>query len=356
MGSNMMKHEFTKPVCLTVLPTRKCNLDCEYCKIVIPRYPQLPFDEMLQGFDNISNYFDLTLWCVLGGDIQIFGQKRMVEMTKFFEERGIFYAYVSNSGLITEAWADDLMQAGLSNWTVSMDSLEYISESTEGRESKSNFARKAIDMFKSRGLNDLHCTVTVTRTTLDKVVPLVEWLTEKGVWAEITPLIYSKNDHYDFGSSPDEMADLIFREEDVPVVKKLVNELVDMKARGYMIHNLDAYLLAWPRHIVDLDWVCSAPWNITFDSDGKLRPCLHIEGEKIREFTTLNINEHTWDEIDAAFHEDQDAQCEGCLWNCQWETQYIWEKTGSLELIDLYFAHGAKDVERAIELLENEEK
>lgn len=342
---------YDRPVCVTTLPTRACNLRCHYCKIVKP-FPKLKYEEMKDAYLKVHMKYDLTLWCILGGDVTTFGRERLVDLTTFFERNGVFYAYVSNSLLLDDEWADDLMEAGLSNWTVSLDSLGAIKD--PDRNEKAQGALKAIDLFKARGLEDIHCTVTLDRQNFRQAPAMVQWLSQNDIWAEITPIHYAKNEHYDFASRPEEMPEYVFRPEDAKDIENVMRVLVDMKDNGYLVHNMDAYLLAWPEYVIDLSWQCSNMWNMTIDSDGALRPCLHLHGNKTREINAAEIDVITHDTIMDAFRQDQQDQCEGCLWNCQWETEYIWQETESLEMIRLYFEHGTKAVEAAMRLHEEQ--
>jgi MoaA/NifB/PqqE/SkfB family radical SAM enzyme len=329
-----------RPLCLTWLPTRRCNLKCDYCG-AYKRLPEYGPEGNQRVVEAIQDAFpDLTFWCLLGGDLTVWGEE-LIPFVKFLSDKKLFYGITSNSVWINQDRAERLMDAGLSNWTVSCDSLEGL---VGGRGAKAAAARNAIDIFRGLGLKDIHCMVTVSRDTIEGTPAVVRWLSERGIWADVAPFIWGKHGYYDY-SPHGPTKGLALMDEDVPRLRTMLNELLKMREEGFLVHNMAEYLAAWPDYIVRQDWKCRAPWNLMVDADGALKPCLHLFGKKTRDFTVWNIKERGWDAFLEAWKEDVAELCQGCFWNCQFEPEFIWQRTRSLDQIEKYFKHGSHSLD-----------
>jgi sulfatase maturation enzyme AslB (radical SAM superfamily) len=289
---------------------------------------------------NVTKRFDLTLWCILGGDVTVWGLEKLTWFITMLGKYDAFYAIVSNSTLVNPMWAKHLVEHGLTNWTISVDP-----KSLEDRETKAHAGWRAAGYFKTLGLQDIHATVTLDGQNFTGVIELVERLTEWGIWAEITPLIYGKGPGYDYGTQREFIKPLLFTKMQEERIGEVMEKLIEMKAGGYLIHNLDKYLRAWQDFVVDLHWKCKNNWNLTIEPDGTIKPCLHLHGDEIRQYNLLDEN-LDYQQVITAWQRDQDKQCKGCLWNCQYEAEYVFLRTGSLKAVRQYFEHGCKAVEK----------
>lgn len=335
------------PLSITWFPTRKCNLSCEYCRIADNHFrKELSFEDALIAMDKINQRFPDLFWCILGGDSTAFGRTRLLKLMSEFDRHKIFYGLVSNSKIINKTLAEQLVnEGGLTNWTVSVDSLSNL---TGYRGKKASYGLNAIQLFRALHVKDLHATITVTRNTLSGLPELVKFLSALGVWSEITPIHYAKSSFYDFASFPEDMPDMVFNKDDINHVDEIMHQIIEMKHAGYLVHNLDEYLLDWKNLLVGLEWSCKHYSVLTIDADGNLRPCIHIYGNKLRKINALTLHNYSWDDIQEAFYQDKKVQCRGCLWNCSYESELVYEATGSLDEVYAYFDHGAIKLDKSI--------
>lgn len=326
------------PLCLTWIPTRKCNLRCEYCGAIDTRVKECGPVTTLELVDVIAAAFPtLQFWCLLGGDVLVW-KDDLIPIVEKMSAKGLFYGITSNSVGLTEDYAKRLVDVGLSNWTVSLDSVKNL-EDTRGKKAKA--AIRAIKIFKELKVNDLHCTVTVSKDTIDKVIGTVRFLGRHMVWAEITPFIWGKTKDYDYSPRGGSEAQFQISDPDLPALKKLTHDL-SYSRQSSLVHNLPQYLDEWPRYAVAQDWKCRWPWNLVVDADARLKPCLHLHGKRTREFTVWDgLQPGFWGAFLDAWVADVEEQCHGCYWNCQREPEIIWEKTKSLRDVERYFRHGA---------------
>ncbi len=351
-----------KPVALTWRPTLNCQYKCAYCRSRAPAMPELDAGGIQEVVEVLDETFDLAFWCILGGDVTTWydkktpwGDNQLLWFVDLLSKRNIFYGITSNSALLYEQpkVIGELMDRGLTNWSVSIDPNIFVpNEKDKERILKSNMGSIVIPKLKKAGVKDIHVTVTADGSSFHKLPALVRVLSGYKVHIEITPLIYGKNEYYDFAPSKEvcEKLGILFRWHHARRVGEIMDELIQMKREGYLIHNSDANLKAWQKHVVGLDWRCNFMWNLSVESDGALSPCLQLRGNRLRKVYAGSLYKQNWGEVMEMWRADQEEQCRGCLWDCQWESEYVYG-LGGQEAINDYFAHGIKEVERCAESL-----
>jgi MoaA/NifB/PqqE/SkfB family radical SAM enzyme len=329
---------------ITWFPTRRCNLKCEYCKIRSNNFPEIRgIKQWEKLLINVKKLSPNGFFQILGGEIGVYPEKTIIDLIKILNDLGFIYAMYSNSILLTPKLAEKLMKVGIKNWTVSIDSLEGGLPTEMNK--KGVAAMKAVDIFSKLGLKDIHCTITVTRHGVrsGQILEVVDWAESKGAYSEITPLIWAKNKYYDFASPKEEMRKcgglVLNRFDDFPPLMKLLKEMILRKKAGYKIHNTDYYLATYHHWVWEVNWKCHIP-SLVIDSDGTLKPCIHLKGNKTRE---LNIfkREISKAELFYAFALDHTEQCEGCFWDCLYESEHMLGE-GKLDEIKKYYAHEQK--------------
>jgi len=100
--------------------------------------------------------------------------------------------------------------------------------------------------------------------------------------------------------------------KDKKKIQIICDKLLEMKRKGYKIHNSDLYLKTLPDNL-DLKWKCSEPYNLVIDEDGKLLTCQDFEGS--RQFDIFDLPEK-WEDFYKQWKEDKN-KCKGCFWSCQ---------------------------------------
>jgi radical SAM protein with 4Fe4S-binding SPASM domain len=194
-------------------------------------------------------------------------------------------------------------------------------------------------------LGDIHCTITVTKQGVrsGQILEVVDWAESLGAYSEITPLIWAKNQYYDFASPKEEMKKygglVLDKFSDWFSLSSLLRKMLERKKKGYKIHNSEYYLKTFKEWCFNVNWKCSAP-SLVIDSNGTLKPCIHLMGNRTR---NLNIFEREifLDELYYAFDSDFRYQCEGCFWDCLYESEHMY-KEGQLDAIKKYYAHDQK--------------
>jgi MoaA/NifB/PqqE/SkfB family radical SAM enzyme len=330
---------------VTVIPTRVCNLDCSYCKIKRKTADnELRWDQWVDVLSKLESQIPtLCFMVLLGGEITTW-KKDFLSFTKRMRERvKTPWGFTTNGILLNRKFLQELKAAGQNYISISLDSLVHTSLLDKYEMIKSEKTLELIDLINELGFEETHCTITVDKNNLEELPFIVEFLSKKGVYSEITPLIFGKDDSYDYASSLSEMKDRVL---DSPTeVDDVMHEIVSMKEEGYLIHNTDDYLLNWREHGIYQKWKCYYPYNLVLDSDGSCRLCLHIKGKRVPKHHTSSFN---YEEFLSDWKKDFKELCKGCYWNCQYEPKYIWDETKDLECVRNYFSHEVKHAEEKI--------
>lgn len=329
-----------KPLVLTILPTRKCNLRCSYCKIGNQNFPnELNWYQWVSNIKKLNEQFDsLCFTVLLGGDITTWDED-LVQFVGEMAKTDIPYGFTTNGLLLTNEYLTRLKNNGLDSVSVSLDTMTSRADRNERMKSLGTIM--LLPRLNRLGFKDLHCTVTVDRTNLEELPKLIKFLTSQNTYSEITPMLFGKNDAYDYTSSYEDLKNRLFTEEDKGRIDAVMMEIVRMKKEGYLIHNTDNYLLSWSRWGIKQQWKCGYPVGLVADADGSMRLCLQIKGKRV---TNHDIGSLDFKKFLQDWYLDYYEFCRGCFWNCHYEAEYLYEKTGSVEAVRDYYNHNIKKV------------
>jgi len=202
----------------TFFVTRKCNLNCSYCQVKNKKMSELSISEKEDAL-LVMKKLGVGINILFGGEPLMLGSG-LVELVEFMNNNNIPYAISSNSTkTLLDKFKQDLIDVGLKNWSVSLDTLKIDKNINKDIRKKSNEALDALDWFKRNGVPDLHATITVTRKNIDEVKTIVSILSGMGIWSEVTPVHWSKGKLYDMFPVKNKVDYL--QESDRPKIEKM---------------------------------------------------------------------------------------------------------------------------------------
>lgn len=331
---------FAKPPVVTWLPTRRCNLNCEYCRIKDNDFNELMEEDIFRIITMLKKHFADSFLVILGGDVTVWGKKRLKRFVKRLGN--LRYAIVTNGVLLNEQYLRELKKCGLKNISLSADPM-----GCRDRSRKTQVALELVEIARKLELKDRHVTITLDSQNFKGAPALVKRLTKVECWSEITPYIAYPSPDYDFGFYN---AKFVFHMRDFYELKRTMKQLVQMKHDGFLIHNTSDYLKAFADNVCreEYKYRCTGMTNLVIDADGTLRPCLHIRGEQLRKFSVLEwvlSKKVPFKKLHTVWKADVAQQCHGCFWNCQVESEWVFKKyrslgvDGALEKVKDYFEH-----------------
>jgi MoaA/NifB/PqqE/SkfB family radical SAM enzyme len=326
---------------VTILPTRKCNLRCSYCKIKNQNFPnELSWSDWVIILKKINEQFsNICFTVLLGGDITTWGED-LVKFVAAMSNTEISYAFTTNGLLLTETYLKKLKKYGLNSISLSLDTLKIRKDKHENIKSQTTV--KLLPLLNTLGFEELHCTVTVDNTNLEEIPEIIEFLTNQKTYSEITPMLYGKNSSYDYTSDYKTLKNRLFTVEDVGKINEVMQKVIEMKKEGYLVHNTNDYLLNWSKWGIKQNWKCGYPVNLVADADGSMRLCLQIKGNSV---TKHHIGSLDFGAFLKDWYKDYNEFCQGCYWNCSAESKFIYEKTGSIEAVKQYFNHAVMEID-----------
>lgn len=278
----------------TFFITRGCNLRCSYCKV--PSIRGIKILNTEQIFKSLDIIKDLGAEIVILFGGEPFTRPDLEKIIDYCDEINIYYALVSNSTL-------PLSFIPKLNYTASIDT-DIIDNKDNVIKSIAGFKR--LKELKGK-VKDLSANIVIYKQNIDKIIPLVKKLNRAGFWS-ILELAHSGNEKYWIYRS--NCPDILVKNKSK--IKKLCDELLKMKKRGFKIHNSDSYLETLPDNL-DLKWKCQEPYNLVIDEDGKLLTCQDFAGSK--KFSIFDLPDKL-ENFRKQWKRDK-SKCKGCFWSCQ---------------------------------------
>lgn len=297
------------------LLTRRCNLQCGYCRIRDEsslRGPEMDTEAVLRSIEIIGENWPGSPIIFYGGEPCLREDLPMV--IRRCRELGVKAAVISNSIRVVkdEDYREALLDAGLENWSVSLDAMTP-EHAVDGHSfSKSMKGLRALLMMRSQGVRDLVACITVSRYNIRHVPDIVSMLTNEGCFAVCTPL-HIGGPQYEYGQGRwEDMPS----QEDIELVSPI---LYEMAASGsFLISNDPEWFNVWPKHFRKQDWMCNDKGLLTVDADGSLRYCVDIP---FRLEDQMTVHELATEEGQQKFLRavSKGPPCKGCLWNPAYE-------------------------------------
>lgn len=338
-------------VIINALLTRRCNLRCSYCRIYKNYSPEVApaFEDEIgvggwkEAFRHLRQLYPSAFFCIFGGEPTLVGTwEEFLSLVSFLTDLGgeteggpAHYSICSNSVILTEERARQLVDAGLLSWTASVDSLSDVFDASVS--AKSRKGAYWLRRFKELGLPDAQATVVLHKHNYRELPEIVKVMTHWGVWVEPTTLDWSLGEHYDFAEPLNEMAasDLLLTPEDEGDWREIERELKEMLRGGrYLLYTteefIDTAFHMMRGGVVRCAEMGLQPWNfLCVDADGKLRLCYRIRGRHTPKFSVFDIPGREG-EIQEAMLRDRDELCHGCRWECLFPAKEAFKRRGFL--------------------------
>jgi len=298
------------------LLTRRCQLKCDYCLITD--------EESLVGPEmdtaTVCRMLDLVASLWPGAPVVIFGgepttRDDLPQILRHSTGLGIKTIVISNSirVLKDEAYRKELVDAGLENWSCSLD--DVVREGTVDQSCfiKSTRGLEALKLFRDEhGIRDLVTCITVTRHNIERLPFIADELTREGVWSIFTPLqMGGLGYEYSKGN-----------EDDLPTQHQLEVMAPMMRALAesgrYLMHNSPDWFDTWPGQFRKQAWMCNDKALLTVDADGMLRYCVDIPFRPDDRMHVLELAD-SWSRRTYAEVIAKGPPCKGCLWDPAYE-------------------------------------
>lgn len=318
----------------SLILTRRCNLNCEYCRIsgdanyiIAPsEYPNASYyyeNEKNSEFwiDSISRLVkhNKDMFFILFGG-EPFMYDGLSEIVKEMNFMGCHYTIISNCTMPEEIKNFFDCVGSVMGFTASIDPGFWLGENDNHEKLKSIMGFEMLKyLIRENAVADPVAEVVVDNENIVYLEETVKRLSDAGITSSISTLDIAKNNYYDFSSitSTDQ---LVTKSE---YTKKVFDNLIN---GNYKIH-MKEILLPKIYDILPAELDCKIEdnlHNITMDSDGVLRTCLRIRGReipKVKIYELLDENGNWYQEILEAvmqmYKQDKQTLCLKCNYVCQ---------------------------------------
>jgi len=279
------------------LLTRRCNLNCDYCRIVKNyrdkpiEYPDMIYyarnemstDTIIFGLEKLKRHNPNCFMIFYGGEPLL--RKDLPDIINYCNTESIPYTIISNNTEKVYPLMESLFKRTnyIEGFTASIDPIIYQDKNNDIFK-KSFLGLQRLLEYKSV-IKDVVAEITVTNDNLQYLLQLCRDLTEKGINGDITFVDIAKSKYYDFSDVEDD--DILVRK--TSFLRDTINQIMTEKLN---VHMRDSLL---PRiyDILPSELDCGLEkdfHNMTVDSDGSLRLCLRVKGVAVsNNFTIDNI-------------------------------------------------------------------
>ncbi|HZX36690.1 MAG TPA: radical SAM protein [Thermodesulfobacteriota bacterium] len=299
----------------SVYLTRKCNLKCQYCRIVETTLPEeLSMEQWIEAMDIIEG-LGVKFVNIAGGEPTVL--KGLGRLISHLNKTFMSYSIVSNS-MFNDDKLDEMVDAGLKAYVASIDVLDSRDLSPHDLR-KSNAGMRMLEKLRLRNVPNLCANIVISAKNLNSVVVAAKYLSDSGFLVNLCPVIWGRGDKWDDAKEADPSYRLT--EEHKEKLSAMAIELIEMKRAGALIVPTEAYLRGLPVHAIGLDWKCfdgnraTDPPRLIVDADGSLMTCINTRGEVSKKYTIFDLRD---DVAYERFSPDwwMDAKkCKGCYWS-----------------------------------------
>lgn len=307
---------------------KRCNLRCGMCGATSARKgeKELNLNE-IEKLSNLLAKLKAGVIILTGGEP--FLREDLPDIVRVFSKKGFDTRIQTNGVLATEEKIKAIVKAGISEVTISLDSLnpekqDYINN-VKGTWHK---IIKSISLFSEylpkKGNMPILNTV-VSRLNIKEIPNIVKFATKIGYYSSIIPV--------HLHSSSISKKDFIVRTDSKPfrftpkeygLIDKLYSRLIEMKKQGYNVHNSAKFLKESPDFLKynKINWKCDSP-NLYFSisPEGLFLPCVDIPYSKSmldEDFVKTYHSKEFRKKITELV-----KKCPGCMYACYPEITYL---------------------------------
>jgi len=293
-----------RPSVATIFLTRRCSVKCWHCRIWKRNCEEKDVEYWIELSKELKRKWDIHVNFYGGEPLEYKNSfDEFVKLVRGLSENEINYSFNSSSIGLSNKKAKILVNAGLTNWTSSVDSL-YDERSLQGI--------RALELFRKIGVPDLMAEMVLYPLSVKNFIEAVDYLSKEGYWVSITFYSWAKAKWYD--SFPKRVID--WSKDDIMMIEGLKDLVIRWNKEGRKIHGFHKkYLSTWTKEMLDQTYKCKNIASFHPDCDGTMRLCRDIVGEKVRKWDSFDAID-SWHDFTLDWKEDYEKYCLGCNWAC----------------------------------------
>jgi MoaA/NifB/PqqE/SkfB family radical SAM enzyme len=272
-----------KPSRIIFCLTLRCNIKCRQCGIWrTPKKKELTTEEWKKIIIELKNWLGPYRVQIAGGEI--FLRDDIIELVRFTHNNVILIGIVSNGTMIDNEMANELVNAGLSYFDISIDGIrpethDYI-RGVGGVYDKAVATIQYLKNNSKKTNNPLSITVAtvIMRSNMRELIDIVKWTQEEGlngvIFNPLGPACDSDSQWYD-------KSELWPQKQDLQNLDNILDQLVAMKKDGAKILNSEDQFLEMKNYFRNPSMArgrnCRVGvTNFLISCDGEIHLCFHM--------------------------------------------------------------------------------
>lgn len=292
--------------------TRRCPRRCDYCTIRngIKKSEELTVEQWRKAFDILKD-LGVTFNLILGNETFLLGENLVTIMDNTPVPYGL---YTSLSGNLFDKnheafFATEKIDSISCGIDYPMGALPIKKEEDSYKKSM-----KAWEVFqfvkKQYPKVDIQCTITIHRLNYKGVPLIIKQAAEIGIFTGVNFIHWNEDGKFDFFPDKEFLKDMLFLDEDLPELQKVVDEILLSPGT---LQNPEILHLPLDE-LVNMKWHCKGdPYGgPSIDSDGSLRVCGYRKGEETPKFSIFDLPEKEKEWKRAVYNDAM--KCPGCSW------------------------------------------
>lgn len=322
----IMKGVITKrsPIYVQFAFSKNCNLRCKMCGAVDARKNESNLN--LEEIGQISDVLDkLGAGVIILTGGEPFLREDLPEVVKIFAKTNIEVRLQTNGILATEEKVKEVINAGLSDVSISLDTLnpekqDYICNLKGGWHRIINSLALFSEYLPKKGAMSIINTV-VSRINIKDIAQMVRFATKIGFYNSIMPVHLSTTDGFIIRKEAEPFA---FSKEYHQDIDKTYSDLIKMKKQGYNVHNTYKFLKGSVEFLKykKIYWKCDSPdLYFSISPQGIFLPCVDLKGDTSMldpDFVKIYKSKGFRQKV-----KEQVQNCPGCMYACYPEISYF---------------------------------
>lgn len=290
----MKKKDIIMPRYSCIFIRRYCPRECGYClaKDVRGQGRLLKPDQWIDAIRILETH-GVVFHLILGNELLAY--PRCVEfIEKMNEFYGRYAIYSTFPEPFRKKYLDDVIDAGLYNMSGGVDVWPGLVTGDKDIDDKSNAVLKYLVYCKKRGVPDVQATTTIHSKNYDKIEPLLDLCTDKGIWIGLSMVEYSLDGKHDFYGNKESMLEWLIPDKDRGKFRDTMYGLADKVRSGrWMVQLPPSYFEELgDREFKQTPWHCSKPLLIHLEEDGALRGC-NYRGKLNEKVSIFDLHKET---------------------------------------------------------------
>jgi len=313
-----------------ILWSRVCTLDCSYCAMKTGAKVVKDLSLWKKGVEQLKKLS--CNFCAIYGAEPLDDFEGLPQFVRMLHDNNILCTVITNGcSKDSKAKLTALYANGLRSLTTSYDGVEVeiIDKSSKAKTSRGlTLLRWFRDTFVD--LRDVAVVMTISRKNYNEIPLVIKAMSDEGIWTLFDIIHPDRGQRGSKCKNSSVTNELLFQEEDVPKVLKVLEKISQMKDQSYLVHwskNLVDYITEHPKVLLNYRWHCVEkdvfPSWITVENTGEVYCCddFHF-GRPTKAFYLWEIADK-FEEFREFWSYMAETYCPGCLWNTHFDANQI---------------------------------